>query len=64
VAGGVGAGVVDGANDGAADGEGDVGPLHAASSSRAAGRLRRLIAERYSTGQRGCTPMAESHARE
>jgi hypothetical protein len=44
VAVGVGAGVADGATDEKADGEGEVGPLQAASSNNAAGRLRRLIA--------------------
>jgi len=37
-----------GVADGSTDGVGEVGPLHAASSSSAAVRLRRLIAERYS----------------
>ena len=45
---GVGAGVA----DGMAVGVGKAGPLHAARSRSAAGRLRRLIGERYCIAKR------------
>jgi hypothetical protein len=57
VAGGVGACVADATRDGRVDALGDGETLHAASSAKAASRLWRLIAERYSVEAYAAQPM-------